>query len=371
MIWLFIVIAILVIAVIYFSIKRFLKRPLAADTLYAQALSLLLEGKREEAIKILRQTVTADTNNVEAYLRLGDLYREKEDLDMAVRIHRPLSIRRGLSKEMEIRIYESLGRDYIKAERYQKASLIYEELTKIDKKNPLFYETLLWLYEKTDRWDEADETLKRIKKIQKDKHLLALYYVESAKNVYPKHQKRALEYIDKALKLDSSCVQALLLLSDHYHKTDNIPKAITIYKKLIDKMPQYSFLVLDNLQKAYFDIGKFADVIPLYEKLLKKLPEESLLYLNLARIYEKKGEIEKAIDLLTEVKDREIPAIQFEILSLKLKKGERKEVEEELQRYAARFSKREFKCSKCGYLSPQFLWHCPSCQTWESFIREW
>ena len=370
MIWLFIVIAIFVIAVIYFTVKRFFKRPLAADTLYAQALSLLLEGKRGEAIKRLRQTVAADTDNIEAYLRLGDLYREKEELDMAVRIHRSLSIRRGLSKEMEIKVYESLGKDYIKAERYQKASLIYEELTKIDKKNSLFYETLLGLYEKTDHWDEADETLKRLKKIQKYKHLLALYYAESAKNLYPKDEKQAVEYINRALKLDSSCVQALLLLGEHYHKTDNIPKAIATYKKVIDKTPQYSFLVLDKLEKAYFDMGKFTDVIPLYEKLLKKIPQEPLLYLILARIYEKKEDIDQALNLLAKAKDKENPVIKFETLSLKLKKGATEEVEEKLQRYSEKFSKPGFRCAKCGFTSPQFLWHCPCCQTWESFIRK-
>lgn len=369
MIWLFIILALFIIAIIYFSVKRFLKRPVAPNTLYAQALSLLLEGKRKEAIKRLRQTVAADTNNVEAYLRLGDLYREEGDLDMAVRVHRALSVRRGLPREMELHIYESLGRDYIKAERYQRASLVYEELTKMDKRNILFYEALLWLYQKTERWEDLDETLKRLKKIQKNKNLLALYYAESAKSIYEKDKKQAMDYLKKALKLNPSCTQALLLLSHHYYQEEDIPKAIETYKKIIDKTPQYSFLVLNKLEKAYFDLGKFTDVIPLYEKLLKKIPSEPILYLTLAGIYEKKGEIDKALSLLENAESKKIPAIQFRTLSLKLKKGETEEVEEELTKYSEGLLKPEFKCSKCGYISSEFLFRCPSCQAWETFVR--
>jgi len=370
MIWLLIILALFIIAVIYFSVKRLLKRPPTPDSLYAQALSLLLEGKRSEAIKKLRQTVAADTDNVEAYLRLGDLYREEGDLDMAVTVHRSLSVRRGLPREKELRIYESLGKDYIKAERYQRASLVYEELTKMDKKNLSFYETLLWLYQKTERWEELDETLKRLRKIQKNKNLLALYYAESAKSIYGKDKKQAMDYLKKALKLNPSCTQALLLLSHHYYQEKDIPKAIETYKKIIDKTPQYSFLVLNKLEKAYFDLGKFTDVIPLYEKFLKKIPSEPMLYLTLADIYEKKGEIDKALNLLENAKSERTPAIRFKTLSLKLKKGETKEVEKELAKYSEELLKPEFRCSKCGYLSSEFLFHCPSCQAWETFVRE-
>ncbi|MEW5994737.1 MAG: tetratricopeptide repeat protein, partial [Candidatus Zixiibacteriota bacterium] len=65
------------------------KKPLSS--LYVEALRDLLDGKRVAAFSKLRQVVTEDSNNLDAYLRLGQILRENKKPDRALQVHRDLT----------------------------------------------------------------------------------------------------------------------------------------------------------------------------------------------------------------------------------------------------------------------------------------
>ena len=51
---------------------------------YQESLNLLLEGRREEALTKLKKAVRETPDNVDAWLTLGDLLREKEEVGKAI-----------------------------------------------------------------------------------------------------------------------------------------------------------------------------------------------------------------------------------------------------------------------------------------------
>ena len=62
--------------------------------LYYEALDQLLTGKLKEAYSTLLALIKNDTNNVKAYLKLGQVLREIGKPERALKVHKSLLIRK-------------------------------------------------------------------------------------------------------------------------------------------------------------------------------------------------------------------------------------------------------------------------------------
>jgi tetratricopeptide (TPR) repeat protein len=130
----------------------------AADN-YQEALRALLDGRETEAIKRLRDTVMKDTDNVDAYIRLGRLIRQRGDAEKAAHIHQSLTVRPALKRSEEL--------------------VIYEERLSSDKLPHL--RRLLAMLLSRKRSDEAAEILKQHKKLFSDRKEAAAWHAELAR----------------------------------------------------------------------------------------------------------------------------------------------------------------------------------------------
>ncbi len=73
---------------------RFFRRKKDSHTLYTEALEALLQGDSDSAFEKLRELIREDTENVRAYLKLGDIFRQRGQAEQAIKIHRSLTFRR-------------------------------------------------------------------------------------------------------------------------------------------------------------------------------------------------------------------------------------------------------------------------------------
>jgi len=323
--WILVIILILVALIAaYPFVRDYFKRKKAPAATYTEGLSLLLDGKDNEAIDKLKQAVHVDSNNVDAYLRLADLYIKKGDMTRASAIFERLTIRRNMTIEEEKKVYKNLAIYYIKTERTQRAITMYEELLNLDRNNISYYEDLLILYTKTERWRDCDDLLKKAEKIQNNKERVAEYYADFGKKLLVKNPEEAVKYFKQALSYNRKSVTALVQLGDYYYYKKEIELAIKIWNELLEYHPQHNYLVRSRLEQAYYDLGEYDEITSLYEKLLKKAPEDTGLYIALAQINEKKEEINTAIKILAKIpaakRNEALP--QIELAKLYLKQGD-------------------------------------------------
>ncbi|MCX8015540.1 MAG: tetratricopeptide repeat protein [candidate division WOR-3 bacterium] len=321
--WVFIIILILIAGIAAYPFIRDLvkrqKTPLAS---YTEALCLILDGKEDEAIEKLKQTVTMDSNNVDAYLRLAELFIKKGETARAAKIFERLALRRNMSKEEEKKVYSNLANYYIKTDRIQRAISLLEELVNLDRNNIPHYERLLELYSKSERWQECEELLKKLEKIQTNKEQLSNYYLEIGKKLSSKNPEQSAKYLKQALAFNRKSVAALLTLGDYYYNKQEVETAVKIWNEILEYFPAQNSLVRSRLERAYYDLGQYEKVINLYEQLLTKIPEDISLYFALARIHLKKDEIDNAIKIINRMpfdkrKDT-LPQIALATLYLKL-----------------------------------------------------
>ncbi len=296
MTWLILVILALLVVALYPVVRDFLRKRRSAVPAYVEGLQAALDGRTVDAIARLKEAVATDSDNVDAYIRLGDLFMQQGEVERAIKVHENLALRRNLDKRDEKKVLQALVRDYVKADRKVKAISLLEELVHLDKTDAESAERLAELYIETGAWDKCEGQLKELARHQRQR--AARLYTEYGR-AYPKDNPgAALAAFETALKLDPNSIPARLYLGDHQLSQGDTNAAISTWNDILELAPEENAQVRDRLERAYFDAGKFEDITALYEKLLRKIPDDAGLVVALAEIYEKKEDLSSAIRLL-------------------------------------------------------------------------
>ena len=103
---------------------HFLKKPnhnASMKDLYAEGLDMLVVGKRKSAYRIFKKIIQHDSNNVKAYLHLGQVVREGGNPKKALEIHQNLLHRKNLNNYDKIQLYKNIALDYLKLNNIDKS----------------------------------------------------------------------------------------------------------------------------------------------------------------------------------------------------------------------------------------------------------
>jgi lipopolysaccharide biosynthesis regulator YciM len=329
-----IIILVLIAVLAAFPVVRdYIKKKRTVSISYTEGLAAMLDQKPEQAIEFLTQSVATDSNNVDAYLRLADLYYQKGDQERSTKIYERLAVRHNMTPDEEKKVYQNLGYYYLAVGRNQKAISMFEELINIDRQNIKNYEALLSLYYKTERWQDCEALLKKIEKVQSDKNRLAQYYIEFGKQIFAKSPDSAISHYKQALAYNRKSADGLIVLGEYYYKKGEIDVAIKIWNEFLEYYPQKNYLVRRQLEQAYYDLNQYDEVVNLYEKLLKKAPDDIGLYVVMAQINEKKQDLNSAIRILNKIpaeKKKEVLP-QIELAKLYLLNNEIKKAQQVME----------------------------------------
>lgn len=366
-------IAAAVIGVLGYSLRIRKQKP--ASNPYLEALELMVDGQERLAIQKLKEAIRMDTENVEAYIRLGDLLRRKRMFDHAIRIHKDLTYRGNLTPSQRVQVLKSLLLDYYFSEAFLEGIEVAQKILELDKKGEaVVYQKLLEMYEKTQNWKAAFEISKKYldTKNPEIRRRLALYQVFEGIALQNKGLgKEARVKFKEALKQDPRCVAAYYYLGKSYFAEERLDDAVEQWKRLCQVVPEKAYIVFPELERTWFEMGRFVDAENLYLDLYQKDEKNSVAGLALAWIHAKKGEYDRALEILTQVEENsnipeQILANRFLILfekgQYKLAAAEAKKFFEEKFALSVKF----FKCHNCDYSSKQPFWICPKCKSIDS-----
>ncbi|MBD3223847.1 MAG: hypothetical protein GF313_03910, partial [Caldithrix sp.] len=132
-IWLIAVVLIIAAFVIYYFRSRKAEEERVDQSNYLLALKYIAEGDYRSAIDKLKAVVRQDTENIDAYIKLGDVLRHLKLYNNAIRIHKDLTLRGNIPEKQIRDIWFSLAMDYWlankmdSAEHYLKKLLPYKQ----------------------------------------------------------------------------------------------------------------------------------------------------------------------------------------------------------------------------------------------------
>jgi lipopolysaccharide biosynthesis regulator YciM len=375
-IWIILILC--VVAVIFHRVWVSLyakRRRDAGRSPYVEGLASLLDGDYNTALGFLRQAVRERPQDVDPYLRLGDVLRETGEIKRATQIHRELTVRPSMPKKTLAKIFLSLARDYMKAKRLDRAVAAYEHVLEIDSRNEKAMNELLEVFEEMHEWDKAYLLRRNISKAKRidDTRFLALYKAYVGKSYLDAGDlKRAESALKESLKIDSECAGAYLYLGDVYYANGNIDNAISSWRRIVTLFPDIAYITFRRLEKAFYEKGKFEKIVDLYDGVLERNPGDVKTLMTLANIHRRKGNLDDALRLCQ-------TALEFDPGSRKVKQAlaklyyEKGDTEESLKAMVEAFNgfsadEEDYRCAKCEYRSNEVLWRCPRCREWETFI---
>jgi len=357
--------------ILLFFMKRIRKERILP---YEEALIALIDEEEELALKKFQEAVFLDSDNVEAYIRLAELLRKRNEPLKALQIHRYLFARRRLPKKIINRILVQTAKDYIALEAYEKVTETLKKLIKSEPQNEQYNKLLLLSYEKSSLWNEAIETFRKMaKQFSYPKENLFNYEIYAAYEVNKKGDKELAEKIlARVLKMKPESIPALVYLGDIEYSKGNIEEAIKLYNKVINIDARSGQIVFPRLMKSYYEKGEFQKIEETYKNVLEKLPEDNRTSISLADYYLKMGRLSEAHELLKNEVETYPDSIKTNLLLLltemELEKSEAVAI---LRHIIDLYKKKEiFKCRKCGSISEDFIIRCSECGEWETYELE-
>ncbi len=341
-----------------------------AQNSYLLGLKYLTENDNRRAIEQLKEAVRHDSQNIDAYIKLGDILRDEGLNKNAVRIHKDLTLRANIVKEDMDRIYYSLALDHWGANQFDKAAENFKKITGIKEYRPKILPYMVKYYEMNEDYENAFQTLSKsyLSSKPEARKKLALYRVFEGLNLVDKgSEKEARIKFKDALKHDDKCVAAHMYIGDSYLREDRTDDAINIWTEFCKKDPQKADVLFPRLEKAWFEKGQFLKIRQLYETILKSDPDNLHALLALSNIHTKKGDFKTALILIEDsfkqnmneaILKKEIARIHFEKSQYKESAQKALEVLDETPGFSARL----FICPSCGFQSDEPFWKCVKCK---------
>lgn len=338
-------------SIFYLFYDKYVNRPVKTESaLYVEALRDLLDGKQESAFTKLRQVVVEDSNNFDAYIRLGQILRENKKPDRALQVHRDLTLRTGLTVDEKTEVLHQLYADYRDLNDLDMAQAALKELVALKSRDRWAYGRLLEIQKKSEDWDDAYDTAVMLLKLEgnKSKKPLATFKYYMGEAQYKKreyHKARVL--FKEALGFDPTYVPAYLSIGDSYYEEKRFEDAVNFWNKLIAAVPDEAHRVLERLKKTLYDLGRYGEINSICEDILNNSPKNLEARLCLSEFNEKKGDSDLAAQILEGIVDdypNEIRAIT-QLIGIYLEKGEHHRIRELLRDLENKRQKMQFHAS--------------------------
>lgn len=374
MIFLIILLVALIAIIVYLYLRPNKKRA-TTPAAYLEGLIALLDQNEELALRRLKEAVTADTDLTDAYIRLGDLYRKKGDIDRAIQIHQSLTVRPTLKKDDEKKVYFALIQDYIAAGRPNKSVAFLKEIIKIDRNDRTAWDLVIRLYEDLQNWSEcvaAYEEQPRSEFRDSRRHAFALAALAGARMKEPPAEENAAaekeiqSLLKKALRINPDSLAALYYSAEYFRLHDDLKKAREYYLKIAGLAPDFMFLIIPGLEKVMYDLGSFEEMIPLYEKIFQANPKNFPTAYALAALYEKKNDLELAREVYRKVAEIYPRSVVPRLNLLRLSTDD-KNARRDLIDLIKTQGDLKYLCAACGTMAEKFSFLCPVCHALESY----
>jgi lipopolysaccharide assembly protein B len=349
---------------------RFQRRE--SDKAFFKGIQYILSNDHDQAIEEFTKSVQINSDTIETYVALGNLYRSKGDIDRAVRIRQSIILRPNIDEASKMRALIDLGLDYRKGGFMNRA---LEALNEALQKEPVNLEALDGsekIYEDMRDWENAFEARRKIARVSKGnhKHILAHFQAELGKESQEKGDFAKAKFcFQKAISIDDKCLDAHLHLGDLHFQKQDYKKAVSEWRKVVRIAPQFSFLAYRRLEGAY---GEMKNLKPV-EEFLKECAESSrdaFTHMALARYLFNEQDYQGAVRELDSAialdpSFWEARKFKGEIL---LKQGMRDEALSAYQDLIPRLNVPylKFQCSNCGFRPSDLQWQCPQCRKWDT-----
>ena len=339
---------------------------------YLAAIDLLIRGDRAGATVPLRELAQHEAENLGAYLRLGDLVRRIGYADRAYRIHNDLLAREIEDPEDLRRVNESLLEDLLALDRLDEAKRVADRLHALDRKNRIALRATVRYHERRGDWEQALEILDRWHAIEPGRTdptpaqmriQMARIHLDSGR---PREARRLLE---EAVKMPKDGPLARVFLGDLAAQEGEPEKAAEEWIQYVKEYGYRSELVFARLERVYFEMGRFGDLVQVYEDLAAGRNGNLHAAIALADMHRRRGRLDESVRQLEVVLEQkpDHQGARRQLVGNLLQIGRTEQALRELDQLlgSAAEAPAGGTCQACGQASDDLWVRCEQCGAWQ------
>lgn len=341
---------------------------------FVRGINYLLSEEPDKALDVFLNYPEIDEYTANTFLLLGNLFRNRGEINRALRIHQNLVARSDLSKTQRLSAMLALGEDFFAAGILDRAESVFTELLKDDPKHADACEPLRNIYEQLHEWDKAIEIAQCAQQRSKTdrSRLIAHYYCELATQELQKQNLfKAEETIKKAAKAYPGSARVQVLKGDLAYARNQRNEALEIYQQAISQDSRLLGMLFNQLLNNFNQQKELEGLYTFIQQTYTKT-RDTRLFGYLVQLAYKLGKLKEMRAEVGEHLSKGKPTLNTlanstEVLASLWKEEGTCElglVQTALQRLVA--SQPDFQCSHCGYKMHGYLWRCPACHQWDS-----
>lgn len=351
------------------------KKELKIQDLYSKALNYFYaHHNSEEAKKLLEEILAEDPENLNALIKLGDIYSSQGDFQKAKEFYQ----RARDVQPNNIDVLFSLEQLMERTERWADALRYLDEVLDIDDENLNALYAKREILERLERWDDLVLIQKAILKNEKSEKekALARETLIGYKYEYGRHSLESgnLEKAKKAfktvLRLEKDFIPAVLGLAEVLIREGETEDAINLLEKTFEQT--YSMIILQRLEDLLISVGEPLRLIRIYKNAISKDPNNVNFKIFLGKLFYRLEMIDDAYETLTTIDTVEVtyPELHQLIGNVYMK---RNQLEKAAYEYGKALSSSKctfslmYVCSNCKYKSNDWSGRCDSCRKWNTY----
>lgn len=337
---------------------------------YVKGLNFLLSDQPDKAVDHFIALLEVDNETIETHLALGNLFRQRGEVERSIRIHQNLIARPSLTREQRDLALLQLGKDFYQAGLFDRSEEIFIQLKLSPEYKQVALENLLKIYQQLKEWKEAISVTEELNKIGKgETKRRTLSYLYCSLAAESTDEKQQVKLYKKALLTFPACIKASLALCDFYQRYNKTEKALQILQTIPDVDIDFSEVILDKLLLLHQQLDSEEALINYLYRIISLGAGASSVIL-LSKLIAKLRSVEKAQAFMLQELRRNPTMKGFnQLMSYHLTLSESASEMESLSFLQKLVTEQiklrpHYRCQKCGYSSTKLYWLCPSCKSW-------
>ena len=363
--------------------KRLQAERSAPPHAYFRGLDFLLNEQPDKALDALLEASRQHPEAVELQFALGSLFRRRGEIDRALRVHRELSERSGISRDQRIAALYELALDYHRsglldhAEKILMETIGARDASATQRRDAL--NLLLNLYEQERAWKKAIDTARTLDAdLPREKRAhdtrIANFHCELATEAHAANDAaEARRRIELALDEHPGAVRANLLRAEWLAAEGRHAEAIATWHRIEHQDPAFLGLAADAMLKAYEAQGEGGKGLADLRELQRHYPTLDLLDALFRATLTAEGPAAAARLIQDELRanptlvglDRLLEAQLLAADPADERRTDLQLLKEIVHSHAIRLA--VYLCKSCGFRARQYYWHCPACNEWNTF----
>lgn len=350
-----------------FDVRQWRMEEREAPKAYFRGLNHLLNEQQDQAIDAFVEAVQRDPDTSELHFALGNLFRRRGDYDRAVRVHEHLLSRGDLTRPDRDRAQHALALDFLKAGLLDRAEAALRKLegTVFEAEARL---ALLAIYERSRDWRQAADMAALLEGSERGSFQLRLahYRCEQAEQLRQQdHSAEALALLENLVLQAPDSARAWIALADMRQSMGNTEGGLQALQSLAQHAPQHLPLVAHSLaqwsrltqqeDQARVVLQQYQAQHPPSLDVMQALASLSTQPTQGRQLY---------LDHL-----KQEPSLVAATLWLAGEHFGQPEEEQRIKQALERAAEplKRYRCAACGFEARQYFWHCPGCQSWDSY----